>query len=184
MAFSRVILFGEGGCDDETVSGILIGKRVAGAGHDNNCFLGSVREEFVHADSGLFENDAVGDKILFPVVSEGLVYMKMVEVFENCRGMADDEKFVVEGLIDAGDGGGDGELAVDELDAGDGGFEVDTGDFKSWIACGIGERSGLEADEKINRKHNCKESRGEDLDEALRPAKRVEVATMRYEKYL
>lgn len=162
----------------------MIRKRVAGAGHNDNGLLGSVREKFVHADSGLFENDAVGDEILFPVVSEGLVYMKMVKVFENCRGMADDKKFVVEGLIDAGDGGGDGELAVDELDAGDGGFEVDTRDFKDWVARGIGERSGLEADEEINRKHNHKESCGEDLDEALRPAKRVEVAIMRYEKYL
>lgn len=166
------------------MSGILIGKRVAGASHNDNRFLRSVREEFIHADSGFFENDAVGDKVLFPVVSEGLVYLETVEAFENRGGVTDDEKFVVEGLIDAGDGGGDGKLAVDELDAGDGGFEVNAGDFKSWIACGIGERSGLEADEKINREHNHKESRGEDLDEALRPAKRVEAAIMRYEKYL
>lgn len=166
------------------MSGILIRKRVAGAGHDDNCFLGSVREELVHADSGLLENDAVDDKILFPVVSEGLVYLETVEVFENRGGVADDEKFVVEGLIDSGDGGGDGELAVDKLDAGDGGFEVDTRDFKDRVARGIGERSGLEADEKINRKHNHEESRGEDLDEALRPAKRVEVAITRREKYL
>lgn len=166
------------------MSGILIRKRVAGAGHDDNGLFGGVGEKFVHADSGFFENDAVGDKILFPVVSKELIYLETVEVFENRGGVTDDEKLVVERLIDAGDGGGDGELAVDEFDAGDGGFEVDTGDFKSRVARGISERSGLEADEKINRKHNHKENRGEDLDEALRPTKRVEVAIMRYEKYL
>lgn len=177
-------LFGKGCCDDEAVSGVLIRKRVTGAGHDDNGFFGSVREEFIHADSGFFENDAVGDKVLFPVVSEGLVYLETVEAFENRGGVTDDEKFVVEGLIDAGDGGGDGKLAVDELDASDRGFEVDTRDFKDWVTGGIGERSGLEADEKINRKHNYKESRGEDLDEALLLTKRVEVAIMHYEKYL
>lgn len=160
----------------------MIRKRVAGAGHDDNRFLRSVREEFVHADSGLFENDAVGDKVLFPVVSEGLVYLETVEVFEDRGGVAYDEKFIVEGLIDSGDGGGDGELAVDKLDAGDGGFEVDTRDFKDRVARGIGERSGLEADEKINRKHNHKESRGEDLDEALWPTKGVEVMAVGFEK--
>ena len=90
------------------MSGILIRKRVAGAGHDDNCFLRSIREEFVHADSGLFENDAVGDKVSFLVVSKGLIYLETAEVFENRGGVADDEKFVVEGLIDASDGGGDG----------------------------------------------------------------------------
>ena len=162
----------------------MIRERVAGASHNDNGLFGSVREELVHADSGLFENDAVDDKILFPVVSEGLVYLETVEVFENRGGVTDDEKFVVEGLIDASYGGGDGKLAVDELDASDRGFEVDTRDFKDWVTGGIGERSGLEADEKINRKHNHKESCGEDLDEAFWPAKRVEVAITRREKYL
>ena len=96
--------------------------------------------------------------------------------------MADDEKFILEGLIEAGDGGRDGKLTVDELDAGDGSFETDGGDFERWVASGVDNWGGLEANEKINRKHNHEEGGCEDFDEALGPAKRVEIVIVRHEK--
>lgn len=54
---------------------------------------------------------------------------KLVKVLKDCGRMSDDEKFVFERLIDAGDSGGNGELVVDKLDCGDGSFEVDSRNF-------------------------------------------------------
>ena len=54
--------------------------------------------------------------------------------------MADNKKFILKGLINAGDSRGDGELAINELDASDGSFEVDCGDFKNGVTGGVGER--------------------------------------------
>lgn len=164
------------------MSGVLVREGFAGASHDDNGFIWSVGEEGIHADGGFFENDTVGDEEVLSVVGESLADFELVEVLEDGGRVTDDEELVFEGLVNAGDGGGDGKLAVDKLDAGDRSFEINGRNLKGGVASGIDERSGLETDEKINRDHNHEEGDSQNLDEARRPAERVKIAIMRYEE--
>ena len=65
------------------MGGVLVGEGFAGASHDDNGFFGSVGEDFIHFDGGLFDNSAVGNDELLTVVGKSLVCFETVEVAED-----------------------------------------------------------------------------------------------------
>lgn len=164
------------------MGGVLIGEGFSGTGHNNDGFFWNIFEDVIHTDGGFLENGMVSDDKLLVVVGKGLADFELVEVLEDGGRVPDDEKFVLEGLVNAGDSGGDGKLMIDKLNIGDRGFEIDGGDFERGIAGGVDERGWLESDKKIDWKHNHKEGGGDDFDETFGPAKRVEVVIARPEK--
>lgn len=125
---------------------VLVGKGVTSARHDDDGCFWSVSEESVHADGRFFEDGAFSDGELLLVVEEDLADFEMVEVLEDCGGVTNDKKFVFERLVNAGNSSRHCELMIDELDIGDGCFELNGGDFEGWVAGGVNKRGGLETD--------------------------------------
>ena len=161
---------------------VLIWKRFASAGHNDNGFFGGVSKKLIHADFRFFDNFAISDNVSFIVVGELLELLELIEVLKNRRGVTNDKKFVLERLINAGDGSWNGKLTVDEFNVSNWGFEVDGGNFEHGIAGRVGEWGGLKADEDVNWKHNHEECGGEDFDETLRPTEGIEIREISAQK--
>ena len=86
-----LVLCGEFSGDDKAVGGVLVGERVASAGHQDES--GAVRgsEELRHVDVGLGEGGDGSDAVGLVVIGERSVESELAEGGKDGGGVADQE---------------------------------------------------------------------------------------------
>lgn len=104
------------------MSGILIGQWCASAGHNDDSGFGLRLEDLPHIDIGFLESAKFTDDVLLAVVIDNIINLYSVEFAEDGRRVANDEKFILGGLINSSNGSRRNKLTVvGEANGGDGG---------------------------------------------------------------
>lgn len=83
-------------------------------------------EDLPHIDIGFLESAEFADDVLFAIVADSIIDLYAIEFVEDGRRVTNDEKFILSGFVDPGNGSRRNKLTVvGEVDSGDWSGEID-----------------------------------------------------------